>query len=91
MKNKILQKIVSGSFWMTMAVHIVVFTAIGLFTAKGWRMLIKFVIYMSAILLIFWLLNLYVKKHPKQKKLAAFLSFIINRKNSKKISENTDK
>lgn len=91
MKNKILQKVISGSFWSIMAVHIIVFTAIGLFTAKGWRMLFKFLIYLAAILLIFWLLNLYVKKHPEQKKLASFLSFMINRKNRKKTSENTDK
>ncbi|MDR0681374.1 MAG: hypothetical protein LBG15_05945 [Dysgonamonadaceae bacterium] len=75
---KIKRKFVSGSFWLVMAIHIIVFTAIGLFSAKGWRLLIVFLSGLSALLLLFWLLRLYSKKHPERQRLAAFLSKIVH-------------
>jgi membrane protein implicated in regulation of membrane protease activity len=73
---KIKQKLVSGSFWLIVAIHVIVFTTIGLFSAKGWRLLIVFLSGLSVLLLLFWFLRLYSKKHPEKKQLAAFLSKI---------------
>jgi uncharacterized membrane protein YdjX (TVP38/TMEM64 family) len=69
------KKIVSGSFWLVMAIHIIVFTAIGLFTASGWRLLVIFLLCLLVILLVFWLLKLYAKKHPNNKRLISFISY----------------
>ncbi|MDR1645058.1 MAG: hypothetical protein LBS05_04445 [Tannerellaceae bacterium] len=69
------KKILSGSFLLVMAIHLVVFTAIGLFTTKGWRLLIIFI---AGFLLIFIggrLLRLYSKRHPEKKRLARWISF----------------
>jgi len=74
MKTK---KLASGSFWFVMAVHLIVFTAIGLFTAKGWRLLIVFLSGLSVSLLLFLCLRLYSKRHPEKKRLSAFLSKFI--------------
>jgi Flp pilus assembly protein TadB len=72
-----IKKLISGSFWLVMAVHLLVFTAIGLFTAKGWRLLLLFLLGLASSLLLFWLLRLYSKRHPEKRRLAAFLSKII--------------
>jgi hypothetical protein len=69
-KNKIL----SGSFWLIMTIHLTVFTAIGLFSAKGWRLLITFLVGMGTLVLLFALLRIYSRRHPQKKRLAAFLA-----------------
>jgi hypothetical protein len=58
-----------------MSIHIVVFTSIGLFTAKGWRLLIVFLAGLTVLTGMGWLLRLYSKRYPKQR-LARLLSFI---------------
>ena len=71
MKSK---KLLSASFWLIMAIHIIVFTSIGLFTAKGWRLLIVFLSGLAFLLLVFWLLRKYSKRHPEKQLLTKFLS-----------------
>jgi hypothetical protein len=36
------KKLLSASFWLIMAIHLIVFTSVGLFTSGGWRLLILF-------------------------------------------------
>jgi Flp pilus assembly protein TadB len=67
----------AASFWIIMAIHIIVFTAIGLFTAKGWSLLILFLSVLAGLLLIFWLLRIYLRRHP-EKRFAAFLTKIFS-------------
>jgi cell division protein FtsW (lipid II flippase) len=81
------KKLISGSFWLIMAIHIVVFTAIGLFTAKGWRLLLVFLSGLAVLLLALWLLRLYVARHPQKKRLKAFLSFIMPKRKNGTFSE----
>ena len=71
MKSK---KLLSASFWLIMAIHIIVFTSIGLFTAKGWRLLIVFLSGLAFLLLVFWLLRKYSKRRPEKQLLTKFLS-----------------
>jgi cyanate permease len=73
-------KLLSGSFWLIMAIHLIVFTAIGLFTVKGWRMLLTFLSGLAILFLVVWLLNIYSKRHPEKKKLAIFISVLLNTK-----------
>jgi Flp pilus assembly protein TadB len=68
------KKLVSGSFWFIMAVHLVVFTAIGFLSTKGWRLLILFLLILGALVGFGWLLRLYSKRHPEKQALARFLS-----------------
>ncbi|KAA6300240.1 MAG: hypothetical protein EZS26_003620 [Candidatus Ordinivivax streblomastigis] len=70
------KKLISGSFWLVMAIHLVVFTAIGLFTVKGWRLLLIFLSGVVALLLVLWLLKLYSKRHPEKRRLRVLLSYL---------------
>jgi membrane protein implicated in regulation of membrane protease activity len=72
------KKLLSGSFFLIMAIHIVVFTSIGLLTAKGWRLLIIFLAGLAVLTAAVWSLRLYSKHHPEKRRLAIFLSFIFN-------------
>ncbi|MDR3094282.1 MAG: hypothetical protein LBU62_06560 [Bacteroidales bacterium] len=74
------KKMIFGSFWLVMAIHITVFTAIGLFTAKGWRLLLIFLSGLAALSFLVWLLKMYSVKHPEKRYLAKFLSFISHKK-----------
>ncbi|KAA6351752.1 hypothetical protein EZS27_000877 [termite gut metagenome] len=74
------KKLISGSFWFIMAIHLVVFTAIGLFTAKGWRLLLIFLSGMAALLLVLWLLKLYSTRHPEKRHLGAFILFMLHKR-----------
>ncbi|MDR0815333.1 MAG: hypothetical protein LBN37_06240 [Bacteroidales bacterium] len=78
------KKLISGSFWLIMGIHLVVFTSIGLFTAKGWRLLLIFLSGLAALLLLVWLLKLYSARHPEKRYLAAFLTFISHKKPNEK-------
>jgi Zn-dependent protease with chaperone function len=69
-KNKLL----SRSFWLIMAIHLTVFTAIGFFSTKGWRLLVTFLAGLGILILLFVLLRLYSRRHPEKKRLAAFLA-----------------
>jgi cyanate permease len=51
-----------------MAIHLVVFTAIGLFTTKGWRLLLIFLSVLAVLLLVLWMLKLYFAKHPQNRR-----------------------
>jgi positive regulator of sigma E activity len=66
------RKLISGSFWLIMAIHLVVFTAIGLFTTRGWRLLFLFLGGVGVLLLVVWLLKRYAKRHPEKRRLGAF-------------------
>ena len=50
-----LKKILSGSFIVVMLIHLIVFTAIGLFTPLGWRLLWIFLGGMVVFLLLYLL------------------------------------
>lgn len=75
MKTK---KLLSRSFWLIMLIHLVVFTAIGVFTTKGWRLLVIFLSGLLAILFFLWLLRLYSRNYAGKQRLATFLSEIFN-------------
>ena len=64
-----MRKVFTLSFWIIMAVHFVVFMSIGLFTDRGWELLILFMSLLATTILIKWLVALYAKKHPEKKKL----------------------
>ncbi|KAA6334096.1 hypothetical protein EZS27_017557 [termite gut metagenome] len=74
------KKLISGSFWLIMVVHLIVFTAIGLFTAKGWRLLLIFLLGAGALLLVLWLLKLYSARHPEKRWLGVFISFMLHKR-----------
>jgi uncharacterized membrane protein YdjX (TVP38/TMEM64 family) len=48
-----------------MAIHIIAFTAIGFFTAKGWRPLLLFLSLLALSLGAAWLLRLYLKRRRR--------------------------
>ncbi|KAA6326169.1 hypothetical protein EZS27_024690 [termite gut metagenome] len=73
------KKLISGSFWLIMAIHLVVFTAIGLFTVKGWRLLFLFLSGVAALLLVLWLLKWYSKRHPEKRRLNTFILFMLHK------------
>ncbi|MCD7969052.1 MAG: hypothetical protein LUF87_01700 [Alistipes sp.] len=64
-KNKVL-KILTGSFIVIMAIHIVVFTALGLFTPMGWRLLYIFLAGLAIMLVVVMPI-----KYLRKKRLAA--------------------
>jgi uncharacterized membrane protein YidH (DUF202 family) len=74
------KKVLSGSFWLIMAIHLVVFTAIGLFTVKGWRLLLIFLSGLAVLLAAVGALKLYSNRHPEKQKLASFISALLHRK-----------
>ncbi|MDR3251251.1 MAG: hypothetical protein LBT42_06270 [Tannerella sp.] len=74
------KKLLSGSFWLIMAIHLIVFTAIGLFTVRGWRLLLTFLSGLAILLFVLLLLSIYSKRHPEKQKLASFMSAILSRK-----------
>jgi hypothetical protein len=49
-----------------MGIHAAVFTAIGLFTARGWRLLLLFVFILAILLALFALLRWYARRHPNK-------------------------
>ncbi|KAA6319284.1 hypothetical protein EZS27_030804 [termite gut metagenome] len=73
------KKLISGSFWLIMAIHLVVFTAIGLFTVKGWRLLFLFLSGVAVLLLVLWLLKRYSKRHPEKRRLNTFILFMLHK------------
>ncbi|MDR1258669.1 MAG: hypothetical protein LBK65_05265 [Tannerellaceae bacterium] len=60
------KKLLSGSFLLIMAIHIVVFTSIGLFTTRGWRLLIIFLAGLAVMTAAGWLLRLYYKRRLRK-------------------------
>lgn len=60
-RRKLWSKILSGSFLAIMAIHIIVFTAIGIFTPLGWRLLAIFGIGLAALACLWLILFLYSK------------------------------
>jgi ABC-type bacteriocin/lantibiotic exporter with double-glycine peptidase domain len=67
MKSKISgRKLLSGSFWLIMAIHLVVFTSIGLLTQR-WRLLFIFLGGLALLLCLAYLLRQYFKRHPGKK------------------------
>jgi hypothetical protein len=70
------KRLLSGSFRLVMAIHIIVFTSIGLFTARGWRLLIIFLAGLILIISSGWLLRLYAKRHPEKRRLGEWISYL---------------
>ncbi|MCC8034719.1 MAG: hypothetical protein LIO77_02150 [Rikenellaceae bacterium] len=62
-----LARIATGSFLAIMAIHIVVFTAIGLFTPAGWRLLWIFIIGLGIMLTVILPLKYLRKKRAAVK------------------------
>jgi hypothetical protein len=60
------EKLLSASFWIVVTIHIVVFTSIGLFTAKGWQLLVIFIVGLAVLTGSGWLLRLYSKRHSNK-------------------------
>ncbi len=58
MKHK---KILSASFWLIMAIHLVVFTAIGLIS-QSWRLLLIFLAGLAITLTVVRLIKTYKKR-----------------------------
>jgi hypothetical protein len=73
-------RLLSGSFWIVMLIHIIVFTGIG-FTTKNWRLLALFIFILAALLILLWLLHLYSARHPENRRLAAFVLAALHKKN----------
>ncbi|MDR2809766.1 MAG: hypothetical protein LBB84_04310 [Tannerellaceae bacterium] len=70
------KRLLSGSFWLIMSIHLAVFTAIGLFSARGWGLLATFLSIFAVSAALMGLLFLYAKRHPEKKRLAGFVSKI---------------
>ena len=62
-----IRKIITDSFLLIMAIHLIVFTAIGIFTPLGWRLLYIFLIGLAALLSVTGVLLLYARKHPEKR------------------------
>ena len=60
-----MKKLLSASFWLIMAIHVVVFTAIGFFS-KSWRLLLIFLVGFAVTLLLSRLLKRFLRlRAPK--------------------------
>jgi type IV secretory pathway TrbD component len=70
------KKLLSGSFRLVMIIHILAFTALGLFTAKGWRLLIIFLAGLILLTVASRLLRLYSKRCPDKRRLAKWISIL---------------
>jgi membrane protein implicated in regulation of membrane protease activity len=70
------QKLLSRSFRLIMMIHLIAFTAIGLFSTKGWGLLILFLSILAPSIALVWLLRLYLERHPGKKGIRGFLSKI---------------
>jgi predicted membrane channel-forming protein YqfA (hemolysin III family) len=70
-----IKKIVSGSFLLIMAIHIVVFATIG-FLSQEWGLLLLFLSVAALLGLIGWFLRTYSKRHPEKRRLHSFLSML---------------
>lgn len=64
--------ILTRTFWIIMAIHVIVFTLIGISTGK-WFFLIIFIPAVIATLSIKWLLTRYAMRHPEKKRLRQWL------------------
>lgn len=53
------------TFWLVMAIHLVVFTAIGLFTPRGWGLLYIFLIGFAAVLVVMAIVRLIRRQRQK--------------------------
>lgn len=59
-------KILAGSFWLVVAVHLAVFTAIG-FATSSWRLLWIFIAGFVAVMAGYALGKVYSARHPDKK------------------------
>lgn len=67
MKKGKLARVLSGSFLLIMLIHVIVFTAIGMFTPMGWRLLVIFVSALPVLAFVWWLIYLYYRFNPSVK------------------------
>lgn len=74
------RKLASGSFWLIMFIHVVVFASIGIFTTRGWGLLVLFLSILVPSLFVLWLLTLYIKRYAGRQRFATFLSTVLNKK-----------
>lgn len=56
------RRVATWSFWLIAAAHIIAFTAIGLFTPKGWRLLGVFLAGLAVILAVKFVIGKIVKR-----------------------------
>ena len=68
------RKVLSGSFWLIMLIHVVAFTFVGLFTTRGWRQLVLFLSLLFLLLFCRWLLTLYAVRYAEKHRFAAYLT-----------------
>jgi hypothetical protein len=64
MSNKQAKRWMQGSFWLIMAIHAAVFTAIGLFTSR-WGLLVLFLCCLAAMLALGVAVRWLIKKYRK--------------------------
>lgn len=60
------KKIIAGSFWLVMAIHLVVFTAIG-FATSSWRLLLIFLAGFLLLMAVYAGVKVYLARHPEKK------------------------
>jgi hypothetical protein len=74
-----IKKILSGSFLLIMAIHIVVFAIVG-FLSKKWELLLLFLSGAALLVLFGWSLRTYSKCHPEKRRLRSFLLALLHKK-----------
>lgn len=62
------------AFWIVISVHIAVFTYLGLFTDRGWSLLVTFLCLFVPTVVVKRLLVAYAKRHPEKKTLRKILN-----------------
>lgn len=55
-------KVLSISFWLIAAAHILAFTAIGIFTSSGWKLLLIFLACLPVALLVKMAVTKYIRR-----------------------------
>lgn len=75
-------KILSTTFWIVMAIHVIIFTIIG-FTTGSWFFLTIFIPSVIVIMLVKWLLTRYAERHPNKKWTSRWLKYTNKRDSTK--------
>jgi hypothetical protein len=59
------EKLLKGSFWTIAAIHIAVFTAIGV-TTRQWRLLVIFLVGFAVVMAVWALVKRAMKSRPRE-------------------------
>ncbi len=70
-------KIIAGSFWLIMGIHLAVFTAIG-FATSSWRLLAIFIVGFVLFMAAWMAIKLYFGKNPEKRDAMLKLPMIRN-------------